>query len=70
MLEGLCHDFLSKFFCLAVSKNFVGGPFCVSQKSGFEKVYGKEGGGEGASIKIFRRNFLVTSVGNFRRGIL
>ena len=28
------------------------------------------GGGEGASIKIFRRNFLVTSVGNFRRGIL
>ena len=40
--KGLCHDFLSNFFCLAVPKNFVGEPFCaVFQKiSGSEKVYG------------------------------
>ena len=36
------HNFLSKFFCLTVPKNFVGEPFCaVFQKiSGREKVYG------------------------------
>ena len=35
-------DFLSKFFCLTVPKNFVGEPFCyVFQKiSRSEKVYG------------------------------
>ena len=35
-------DFLSKFFCLTVTKNFVGEPFCaVFQKnSGSEKVNG------------------------------
>ena len=35
-------DFLSKFFCLTVPKNFVSEPFCaVFQKiSGSKKVYG------------------------------
>ena len=40
------------------------------KKSDIEKVYGKEGGGEGANIKIFRRIFFVTNVENFRRVIL
>ena len=31
-------DFLSKFFCLAVPKNFVGGPFCAV----FHKIFGSE----------------------------
>ena len=35
-------DFLSKFFCLTVLKNFVGGPFCAVFQKNFasEKVYG------------------------------
>ena len=43
-------DFLSKFFCLTVPKNFVGEPFCaVFQKTFLDK--------RGGSIKIFRRKF-------------
>ena len=33
------HDFLSKFFCLTVPKNFVGKPFSVPPISGIEKFY-------------------------------
>ena len=33
-------DFLSKFFCLTVSKNFVGEPFCAV----FQKISGGEKG--------------------------
>ena len=38
----LCHDFVSKFFCLTMPKYFIGEPFCaVFQKmSGSEEVYG------------------------------
>ena len=36
-------DFLSKFFCLTVPKNFVGEPFSVSLISGIEKFYASEG---------------------------
>ena len=38
----LCHDFVLKFFCLTVPKNFIREPFCaVFQKiSGSEKAYG------------------------------
>ena len=41
-LSGLCHNFLSKIFCLTVPKHFVEEPFyAVFQKiSGSEKVYG------------------------------
>ena len=41
-LGGLCHDFLSKFFCLALPKNFVWGHFCAvfHKTTGIEKVYG------------------------------
>ena len=37
-IRRLCHDFLSKFFCPAVPKNFVGEPFCAV----FQKVSGSE----------------------------
>ena len=44
-----CHNFMSKFFCLTLPKNFKEEPFCgVFQKiSSSEKLYGYElGGGE------------------------
>ena len=44
-LRGLCHDFLSKVFCLAVTKNFVGEISVVHKNSVIEKLHGKEGGG-------------------------
>ena len=43
-------DFLAKFFCLTVRKNFVGEPFCAV----FQKKFLDQRGG---SIKIFRRKF-------------
>ena len=51
-------DFLSKFFCLTVPKNFVGEPFCaVFQKiSGGGKFMDKRGGGR---IKIFHQKISV-----------
>ena len=51
--------FLSKFFCLAMPKNFAGEPFCaVSRKiSGSNKFMDETGGG---SIKIFRRKFFIS----------
>ena len=61
----LCHDFVSKFFCLTVPKNFIGEPFCaVFQKmSGSEKVYGKEEGGE---YQVFpSKNFCLAKPKNF-----
>ena len=36
--------FSVEIFCLTVPKHFVGEPFCVSQNSSIEKIYGKEGG--------------------------
>ena len=35
-------DFPSKYFCLTVTKNFVGQPFSVSSISGIEKFYASE----------------------------
>ena len=49
--RGLCHVFLSKFFCLAVLKNFVGEPFCVSQIFVYRKMLAMK---EGADITVFR----------------
>ena len=37
--KGGNQDFLSKLFCLTVSKNFVGEPFMVSLTSGVAKFY-------------------------------
>ena len=37
-----CQDFPSKFFCLAVPKNFVGESFTASLFSGIEKFYASE----------------------------
>ena len=37
--KGGNQDFLSKLFCLTVSKNFVGEPFRVSLTSGVAKFY-------------------------------
>ena len=57
-------DFLSKFFCLTVPRNFVGISFSVSLLSGAEEVWIREGVG---SIKIFCRKILSHSDENFRR---
>ncbi len=38
-LRGLCHYFLSNFFCLTVPENFIEGPFSVSLISDIEKLY-------------------------------
>ena len=51
-------DFLSKFVCLTVPKNFVGEPFCaVFQKKFLDK--------KGGSIKVFRRIFFVSHCRKF-----
>ena len=54
MLEGLCHDFVSKFFRLALPKNLVGEPFCVSQIFWSRSVLWKRGGGGGGREGISR----------------
>ena len=35
-------DFTSNYFCLTVTKNFVGQPFSVSSISGIETIYAPE----------------------------
>ena len=45
-MGGEYQDFLSKLFCLTVSKISVGESFTVALISGSEKVYGQEGGRE------------------------
>ena len=50
-------DFLSKFFCLTVPKNFVGEPFCAV----FQQKFVDERGG----IKIFRRKLFDSQCRNF-----
>ena len=47
-------DFLSKKFCLTVSKNFAGEPFRASLISGIAKFYASE-----SYVKIFYRKFIV-----------
>ena len=43
--RGKCRDSPSKISCIAVPKNFIGQPFRVSLKSGFEKFYASDGYG-------------------------
>ena len=45
-------DFLSKFFCLTVPKNFAGESFTVSINSGIEKVRIKGGGVSRFSVEV------------------
>ena len=59
---GEYHDFLSKFFCLTVPKNFVGKLFSVSLISGIEKFYASE-----SYVTILCRNFFCFSAEKFRR---
>ena len=59
------HDFLSKFFCLTVPKNFVGEPFSVSQISGIDRFYASE-----SYVTILCRIFFCLSAEKFRRGTL
>ena len=61
----LCHDFVSKIFCLTVPKNFVGEPFSVSLLSGIERFYASE-----SYVTILCRNFFVSQCENFCRGTL
>ena len=51
--RGLCHGFLSKTFCLTMTKKIVGEPFFVSQPFWLQKKLWRGGVG---SIKIFRRD--------------
>ena len=51
------HNFLSKICCLTVPKNFVGEPFCVSEKCCYRKMLGTR---QGAGITISRRFFCLT----------
>ena len=55
--EGEVSRFPSKLFCLLAPKNAVGEPFSLSLISGIEKVWMR---GWVGSVKIFRRNFLVS----------
>ena len=57
-------DVPSKTFCPTVPRNFVGKPFSVSLFSGAEENWIRKGVG---SIKIFCRQFSVSSPENFRR---
>ena len=54
-------DFLSKFFCLTVPKNFLGEPFCAVFQ---QKFVDKRGGGVS---RFSVENFLSHSAENFRR---
>ena len=51
------HNFPLKNFCLTVPKNFVEGPFCVSENFWYRKMLGI---GEGTGIKIFCQNCFVS----------
>ena len=62
---GECHHFRSIFFCLTVSKNFVGQPFRVSLFSGIENFHASEG-----FVTNICRIFLSHSAEKFRRGTL
>ena len=53
--------FCRKFFGLTVPKNFVGDPFCVSEKFWYRKMLGIR---EGAGITIFRQNCFVSQYRN------
>ena len=69
-LRGLCHDFLSKLLRLALPKNLVGEPFCVSQTFWSRRLLwerGWQGGREGVS-KLSVEFCFVTSIEKFRTG--
>ena len=53
------HDFLSKFFCLTVPKNFVGEPSSVSLISGIERFHASE-----SYVTILCRKFFVSQCPN------
>ena len=55
------HNFLSKFVCLTVPKNFAEEPFCVSESFWYRKLLGIK---EGAGITIFRQNCFCLTVPN------
>ena len=66
--EGEVSRFISKFFCLTLSKTAVGELFSLSLFSGIEKVrMGDWGLGGGASVMIFRRKIFVSQCSKFRR---
>ena len=58
--EGKYYDFLSKSFCLTITKKFVGNTsvLCFRKFPVAKKFLDKKGGGW--SIKILRRNFFVS----------
>ena len=58
---------LSKSFCLTGPKNFLRGPFCVSQKFWYRKNLWIKGD-EGGSITILCQIFLSHSAEKIRRG--
>ena len=56
----LCHDSLSKIFCLTVPKNFVKDPFSMSLISGIERFYASE-----SYVTILCQKILVSQCRNF-----
>ena len=72
--KGLCHDFVSKFFCLTVPKILRRGTLrCFRKTSGGEKDYEREGRGvkgrEGKS-RISVENILSHSAEEFLTKVL
>ena len=59
MREREVSRFLSKIFCLTLSKSAIGELSSLSLVSGIEKVWMRYWGG-GGSVKIFRRKFFVS----------
>ena len=65
ILEKAMPQFSVETFCLALSKNFVGGPFCVTTNFWYRKKIMEKRGEEGGSIKIFRQTFFCLSAEKF-----
>ena len=68
IIEMAMPRFSVEIFCLALSKNFVGGPFrpfCVTTNFWYRKKFMEKRGEEGEIIKIFRQTFFCLSAEKF-----
>ena len=70
ILEKAMPQFSVETFCLALSKNFVGGSFCVTTNFWYRKFYGKEWGGGGRGYQVFPSKFSCLSAKKIRKGTL
>ena len=60
--RGLCNDFLSRIFCLTVTKHIVGEPFCVlfQKTSGSDKSLCIEGRGMAQGVSRFSTKIFLS----------